>query len=455
MTHFHLKWALVAQSLLLASAACAQSLDTDRLKALEQKFSQSLSQIEQLQKRIAELEQRQPATATTSVSATSNPTTNALSSTTPVNARVDHLEVTVANLANSLAKSPTDVGLQLHGFMDVGYARANGNAPAYDKSGFRLGTFDLYLTPQLGDRVKGLVELAFEYNHDGVLATDLERLQLGYVVSDQLTLWAGRFHTPLGYWNTAFHHGAQIQTSITRPRFMGFEDQGGILPVHTVGLWMTGKFDTRLGRVNYDAFAGNSASLRDGTLNYNAAGYDHQDPAVGFNLGLSPAALPGLTVGLHGMQHKVNSTVAGAGSNGLVNLQVMGGYAFFESSQWELIAEYYQFNNTDLLGTAGTNTSTASFVQAGYQFLERWTGFARYEKASLNPGDPYFSLMNSDGGGTNYTTRYGSSYTQHTLGLRYDLDPRSAIKLQAEQIVDEGNANRPVNWLRAQYSLRF
>ena len=155
------------------------------------------------------------------------------------------------------------------------------------------------------------------------------------------------------------------------------------------------------------------------------------------------------------MQHKVNSTVAGAGSNGLVNLQVMGGYAFFESSQWELIAEYYQFNNTDLLGTAGTNTSTASFVQAGYQFLERWTGFARYEKASLNPGDPYFSLMNSDGGGTNYTTRYGSSYTQHTLGLRYDLDPRSAIKLQAEQIVDEGNANRPVNWLRAQYSLRF
>ena len=288
MTHFHLKWALVAQSLLLASAACAQSLDTDRLKALEQKFSQSLSQIEQLQKRIAELEQRQPATATTSVSATSNPTTNALSSTTPVNARVDHLEVTVANLANSLAKSPTDVGLQLHGFMDVGYARANGNAPAYDKSGFRLGTFDLYLTPQLGDRVKGLVELAFEYNHDGVLAADLERLQLGYVVSDQLTLWAGRFHTPLGYWNTAFHHGAQIQTSITRPRFMGFEDQGGILPVHTVGLWMTGKFDTRLGRVNYDAFAGNSASLRDGTLNYNAAGYDHQDPAVGFNLGLSP-----------------------------------------------------------------------------------------------------------------------------------------------------------------------
>ena len=310
-----------------------------------------------------------------------------------------------------------------------------------------MGALSLYLTPNLGDRVKGLVELVFEYNREGNLTTDLERLQLGYVVNDNLTLWGGRFHTPLGYWNTGFHHGAQIQTTITRPRTICFEDQGGILPVHSVGSWASGKFATGVGRVNYDLYVGNADSLVDGTLNFNVSGGDVQQPAFGFNVGISPQSVPGLTVGLHGVQHKINSHIGGGAVqggvlNGQVDLRVLGGYVFYESNRWEVIGEYYHFNNTDQLGTAG-------FLQAGYKFMDRWTGFARYEKASLNQSDPYFNLMNLG------ATRFGSSYYQYTAGLRYDLDPRSALKLQLEQITDEGNASQKVNWLRAQYAMRF
>ncbi len=431
----HFRLSLLALGLASAFSAMAQTSDADRLKSLEAKFGQSMAVIEQLQKRISELEQSKSGVAATP-------------STTSVDSRVETLEKSMTELASSSSKATTDVGLPLHGFLDTGYAKASGTPPSYDRSGFRLGTFDIYLTPQFSDRVKGLVELAFEYGADGGLGTDLERLQLGYVVNDNMTLWAGRFHTPYGYWNTAFHHGAQIQTSITRPRMIAFEDQGGILPSHTVGAWATGKLDTGVGRVNYDAFVGNSDSMRDGTLDYNASGYDNSTPSMGFNLGISPKAVPGLTLGMHAVTEKINMYAA----NTLVeqsSLQVTGAYAFYESDNWEVIAEYYSFNNQDTLKNTGTFSSTAGFVQAGFQVANRLTAFARYEKADLNKNDPYFSQM------ANGTTNFGSSYNQSTVGLRYDLDPRSALKLQLEQITDDGNAGQSVNWLRAQYSVRF
>jgi len=42
-----------------------------------------------------------------------------------------------------------------------------------------------------------------------------------------------RYHTPVGYWNTAFHHGAWLQTTISRPDMVRFG--GTFIPVHFVG----------------------------------------------------------------------------------------------------------------------------------------------------------------------------------------------------------------------------
>src|SRR5262249_2176741 len=228
--------------------------------------------------------------------------------------RIDALEKQVAQLE---ARPPARQaeGLPLHGFLDVDAGYRNNGGPR----GFGLGNLDFYLTPRIGDRIKGLIELNFEINNAGDLETDLERAQIGYVFSDAATVWAGRFHSPWGYWNTAYHHGAQIQTSITRPQFLEFEDHGGIIPAHTVGLWATGVVPLDAGKVSYDVFGGNSARIDlnppttpgSGELNPNTATATNHHGSVGFNLGyVFPGMFEGLKAGLHGYTATIDDNAA-------------------------------------------------------------------------------------------------------------------------------------------------
>jgi len=425
------------------TVGCADAVhaatDAERLQLLEQRLQQSLTQIEQLQRRLADLE-RKPAANSVAAAPPSTPSSE-------TERRIETVERSVREVSAALAqaKPAEDTGVPLHGFLDLNHAKFSSSAPAGTRNGFKLGVLDFYLTPQFGANVRSLIELAFEYDDDGSLAVDAERLQIGYAFGDSLVLWAGRFHTPYGYWNTAFHHGAQIQTSITRPRFLGFEDQGGILPSHSVGLWATGKLATDVGRVSYDAYVSNGNRISDGVLDFNAGGDDNSSLAAGFNLGLALKAVPGLTLGVHGQRQSVAGENSDRSQSGRARMQFLGGYGFFENDDWEVIGEYYRFRDRNLdASVAGKLGSWAGYLQAGYNLAPRWVGFVRWEKASLSSADPYFALQDS-----------GRSYRQASAGLRFELDPRASLKLQLDRLRDPSQAATAVNALRAQYAIRF
>lgn len=418
--------------------------EAERIKALEAKLEQSLALIQQLSQRVQDLEKRPAAPAPAVVPAVVAEPAAKQSELTAAQQRLADVEQGVRDLTNAAAHaSAPDTGVPFHGFLDVGYVNFSQQALG-QRTGARLGTFDVYLTPQFGANVRTLIELAFEYDKFGSLGIDAERLQIGYAFSDQLVVWGGRFHTPYGYWNTAFHHGAQLQTSITRPRFVAFEDQGGILPAHTVGVLANGKTGTALGRFNYDFYVGNGDRIIDGVLDYNASGDDNSSPIIGTNLALSPGAVPGLTLGLHALQSKVGGNNAAGTLTGTSRSRVVGVYGYYEGDSVELIGEYYRFNNQDLVPGGRGHMSQAAFLQAGYNLIDRWTAFARYEKASLKADDMYFALQAS-----------GTSYHQTTVGLRYDVDPRAALKFQYDANKDVANGSSTLNTMRVQYAVRF
>ena len=441
----------VALAIALACANVgAQPAPAEPTSALERKLEQSLRMIEALSARVDALEKelalsrgqapQQPATAVSAASAPSAAGAAASDDTTA--ARMSELEKTVTQLTNSQGRDLRDPGLPLHGFADVGWSQAN-RAVAGRKSGFALGSLDFYLTPELG-KVKTLVELNVGVEGDGETVVDLERMQLGYAFSDQLTLWLGRFHTPIGYWNMAYHHGAQIQPSILRPRLLDFEDDGGILPVHTTGLWGTGSTRTSTGRLTYHVFGGNGTRLHAGELDPNPAGDDNASKLAGLALGYRfSGGLEGLALGVSGLRQVTAAYDAGDALVARTRVQLLGAYAAYDEDGWELIGEAYRLGNSDLSGGTGRHTSSAGFLHVGRSLGERWVPYARFEKASLDQADSFFALNAN-----------GRSYERHVLGVRFNADPRAALKLEWNRTKDQGLGLSVDQW-RFQYAVAF
>jgi hypothetical protein len=405
----------------------------DRIKALEQRLESSVQLIEKLSARVAELERGDKAKPAKMEPGAPADQAQALAA----------LQESVAQMSDGLGKRGHDTGLPLHGFADVGAARSTANDPQPLK-GFNIGTLELYLTPQFGSRVKSLFELAFEFNSEGHAELELERLQLGYTFSDSLTLWAGRFHTPFGLWNTAFHHGANLQTSIYRPRFIDFEDKGGIIPAHSVGLWASGKTALGPGRMLYDAYLTNGPRITDSTLDFNAFTDDNTNKMVGGNLGYQPSGgLTGLTVGMHAFGSTVDAYSTTSTVMSATRLRMAGAYFGYDAADWEVIGEYYRFANADV-NSGEIHRSSAWFLQAG-RFFGLWMPYARYEHVSLDPNDNYFISQQT-----------GRSYKRAVLGVRYLIDARSALKFELigtneAPVMLVGDTGAPVPFAGARY----
>lgn len=405
--------------------------DAERIADLEKKLENSLSQIEKLSARVGDFEKNNH-NAVTGV-----PVADAQ------DARLATIERNVAQMAESSTRAIPNLGVPLHGFSDLGYA-SSGKKSENRKGGFFLGNVDLYLTPEFGDHVKALVEINFDWGPKGVFTVDTERMQLGYTFNDALTVWGGRFHTPFGYYNTAFHHGAQIQSSIMRPKMVAFEDHEGFMPTHTVGVWATGQMPLGSGKVEYDAYVGNGGRIVDGVLDFNAVKDDNVNKMFGGSLRYRfSGALDGLITGVHGLSEKVSS-FSGSTLDSTTQVNMVGAYAFYDANDWEVISEYYRFRNKDQTNLSGTHGSWAGFVQVGKQFFGNTLPFVRYEKASLNQADNYFSSQVS-----------GRSYVRQVVGLRYDLNPKTALKFELSRSDESRDGGEKYNQALVQAAVRF
>jgi hypothetical protein len=137
---------------------------------------------------------------------------------------------------DELAAPGTELLVRAFGSVDWGATELPGTP-----NSFALGQFDLFVTASLNEWVSVLAEIVMEGSSaDTRVVTDLERLQLTFRMNDHLQLTAGRYHTGIGFYNTAFHHGSYFETPIGHPRVFAFEDEGGVLPVHETGITARG-----------------------------------------------------------------------------------------------------------------------------------------------------------------------------------------------------------------------
>jgi hypothetical protein len=298
---------------------------------------------------------------------------------------------------------------------------------------FTIGQLDFFVSQSIGERVDLLTELVVEGDPSGEFAVDLERFQIGYLFSNLLTVTAGRIHTPLGFWNATYHHGAHFQPSIDRPDIIKFEDDGGLLPVHLIGLSATGY--QRLGPIitEYDIAVGNGAKVDgtfgSGTLTPNSVTDNDARKAVAYRLEFRPAVLPSAGLGISGYLDRVEVFDTSGPTPTIsdeVNQVIWGGDLSYDHTPVQIIGEYYNVRNSQRITTSalqGNFHNSLFFIHAGYMFLEQFTLYARYEQQNVhNLEDPYFKAI-------------GAFDRKKVIGgLRFDISLNSAIKVEARHI---------------------
>jgi hypothetical protein len=311
--------------------------------------------------------------------------------------------------------------LELHFGGDVNFSKRFGDSGA--PSAFSLGVVDTMIHGRLSREFSVLAEIAYEASGEG-FGFDVERLMLNYEPRSWFRVSAGRFHTPLGYWNTAYHHARWMYATTEAPLLARFEDEAGPLPAHTIGVLVHGSlpFPGPL-RFEYDLAVGNGRGPQ-------------SDPPQNFsdvNEGKSVCAalhveLKGLRLGLSGMLD--NSTLPG----GLdLEERIAMVDLHWQFGDLEAIAEGALIHH-DIEGVTALNYG--GYAQVAWGLWENLHLYGRAERFIRDATESYLLTPTA---------------SIVVGGVRYELAPTAALKLEGgwERIagVEGSTARGQLSWL--------
>ncbi len=383
-----------------ASTACGQSApssdQTEQVRML-------LERIEKLERRVTELESKQAATPPPLSAATTAPVqlpSTQESTAPPVQAHQHDVQERQAAVQQMETHFPS---LQVRGFGDVDFSATDQKGTT---SGFNLGQLDLHLASALSRKVSYFGELTFNAQPTGY-TVEVERSIVRYDYNDYFKLSFGRYHTPIGYWNTAFHHGAWLQTTISRPEMVRIG--GTFIPVHFVGFLVEGNIPSGGAGLSYNFGVGNG---RGTTISRPGdAGDDNDNRAWVANIYSRPKRLYGLQLGASAYRDKI--TTAG----GDFREWITAAHLVWTRETPEFLAEFANVNHRAVL-TGLTTNSQAFYVQAGYRlpWFERTVKpYYRFEYTHTPLSEPVFT--NQD-------------LVESIVGLRYDISGYAAFKTE-------------------------
>ena len=315
-----------------------------------------------------------------------------------------------------------------------------GNPPTPPHTAFQAGEFDLFMTSKLSDHLSFLGEVVLGPDDTNEFGVDIERYQLTYRMNSYFSASAGRFHTSLGYYNTAYHHGTWFSTAEGRPIMYLFEDSGGILPVHMVGLSFSGDVPhtEKLG-LHWVAEVGNGLSSNpyaaESVQNFYS---DRNYKATNLAGYIRPQFVPGLQIGGSWYHDGIDPSQA---ENPLpvaaIRQNIESGYIVYFSPNWEFMSEAVLLTN-HLEGTSRSFRSPMAYTQLARTF-GIYKPYFRYQYVSDSVNDPINLLKG---------TYYGPS-----IGLRIDFATYAAFKLQFNHLFQ--SSQLAGNGLNAQLGFTF
>lgn len=223
---------------------------------------------------------------------------------------------------------------------------------------------------------------------------DLERLQVGWLADPALTVWVGRFHSPVGFWTSEHHHGAYLQPTINRPGILAFEDEGGVLPTHITGALAEGTLYRERGQFNYAVGLGSGPMFKTDELQpldilrmQNKGG----NSAVAARLSYRPDTENAGEFGVSAAYTRIPFTGTAFDRS---DQTVVSAFYNREGERFRFIGEIFRVSDRlSAAGTSSRNSFTALYLQPEYQVHSNWSVYGRLETTSRTRDDPYLNLQ--------------------------------------------------------------
>jgi hypothetical protein len=308
--------------------------------------------------------------------------------------------------------------LRIRGFGDVSL---HGDTQQGDTTSFSLGQLDLFVTSDVSDKFRFISEIVFEGGPDNIygntagepnsFTVDVERYLLQYSHNDYFNISAGRGHTAIGYYNTAYHHSTWLQTTTGRPFLFEFEDRGGILPVHMIGVSASGLIPSGSLGLHYVAEVGNGRASRTPLQEEPVQNEidDQNHKAFNFAVFARPEAVPGLQAGF-----SVYNDLLAPANSPRINETILAAHAVLIRPKYEWLNEALLDRHT-ISGTSVSFNTPGFYTQVSKQF-GLYRPYFRYQYVNAANNEPVFPDVE---------LQHGPS-----LGLRFDASESVALKFQ-------------------------
>ncbi len=297
-------------------------------------------------------------------------------------------------------------------------------------SGKEIPDFKIGDTDILGIMTKNdfeiLMEIFIEQPDNFV---DFERLYIRWQKYGLFRITLGKFHPALGYASTKWHHGLHLMTIPDRPQIINFEDEGGPLLSHGVGIKLDGI--KKLGNIHIgyvlDFINGNLHFGSDNSNDFDryksVAGKIYIKPSYFSEIGISSVYDP----------TDITHPDASIGKVNVINRIIALNIAYDKPGGVELIGEYFLIEELieDKKASGGFLLFSYPLIKGGkiyelrpfvmFDFLDWESGNVWFEKVSQRLSieeeeDEHRSLAKKNA---------------YTVGFKLSFSPLIALKLSA------------------------
>jgi len=406
-----------------------------------------LDRISKLETRVAELEAKDTSTAasregtqlTVQDQAQPSATTASPAPSRPLG-QTGHAAEVQQQVAAERENFPS---LRIRGFADVDFA-ASDQPGLPSNSGFTVGQFVLHFASRLSNKVSYFAEVSLTAQPN-IYNVDLERSFIRYDFNDAAKISFGKYHTPINYWNTAFHHGAWLQTTIQRPNIIRFG--GTFLPVHFFGAQSEGAIPSGGLNLGYNLGIGNGREVAPATLARAGDNGDvNNNRAWLVNVYSRPSRLRNLQVGASFYHDKITEAATSIPVPQGLNFKewIVSGHVVWTGETPEFLAEFANVHHRSIL-TGDTFNSQGAYAQIAYRlpfWEKRWKPYFRYDYIDVPPNEPVFT--------GNVENVRGS-----TAGVRYDITEYAAFKAEYRNGLGAPGSKNRINGVAVQTAFTF